>query len=355
MKAVNSVNVERFAPQVVEDFLTGVPNLQIISIERDSFNSGRWSADIKVKAQFAGKPLNIVIEVKATGQPQIVRNAAQNLQRYLQNVHEDDLPVVMAPYLSPQARAVCREENVGYLDYLGNALIASDGLYIERSVPGRPESERRSLRSMYKPKATRVLRCLLRHPSHHWRISDLAEAAKVSAGLASNVGARIREFGWAELTDDGLVLIAPADLLDSWAENYQPPKGEVYHCYTPYHGRQLTDRVRAATGHGQVVLASFSAAEWLAPFVRHPNNYIYADEPGFVSLTEAIDLKPVSKGGNIVVVLPEEDGVLDDAIQVSEGLRATSAVQTYLDLCNSGDRGKEGAQFLRSKLMDWQI
>ncbi|WP_183791017.1 hypothetical protein [Allorhizobium borbori] len=86
MKAVNSVNVERFAPQVVEDFLTGVPNLQIISIERDSFNSGRWSADIKVKAQFAGKPLNIVIEVKATGQPQIVRNAAQNLQRYLQNV-----------------------------------------------------------------------------------------------------------------------------------------------------------------------------------------------------------------------------------------------------------------------------
>lgn len=354
MKPVNSVNVERFAPQVVEDFLTGLPDLRIISIEREVRDFSRWGVDIKVKTQFAGKPLNLVIEVKASGQPQMVRDAAQQLQRYLQNVHEKYVPVVMAPYLSPQARKVCREENVGYLDYFGNALIASDGLYIERSVPGRPEPERRSLRSIYKPKAARILRCLLRDPGRHWRISDLAEAASVSAGLASNVGARIREFGWAELTDDGLVLASPDDLLDSWAENYEPPKGEEYHCYTPYHGRQFADRLRSTAGHGQVVLASFSAAEWLAPFVRHPKNYIYADEPGFVSLTNAISLKPVSKGGNIVVVIPEEDGVLDDAIQVSEGLRATSTVQTYLDLSNSGDRGKEGAQFLRSKMMDWR-
>jgi hypothetical protein len=265
------------------------------------------------------------------------------------------IPIVMAPYLSPQAREACREENVGYLDFVGNALIAQDSIYIEREVSGRPEAERRALRSLYKPKSARILRTLLRKPDRSWRTAELAEASGVSVGHVSSVGGALRERGWAEQTDHGLTLVDPDALLDSWSENYEPPRGEEYRCYTALHGRLLVDRLCGLAHHGcRVALASFSAAEWLAPYVRHPNNFFYADEAGLAALNERLQLREAPMGANVIIVVPEEDGVLHDTTTVGPDLIVTSPVQTYLDLTHAGDRGNEGAAELRRRLMDWR-
>ncbi len=355
MKTHNALNVERRAAQIIEEFLNHLPNLQVEHIDRDGEAGTRaMGADLVVKSRFAGKPLNLVIEVKRSGQPRNVREAAHQLRRYLGDTHTHAVPIVMAPYLSPQARDACKEERVGYLDFMGNALIAFDTVYIEREVPGQPEPERRILRSLYKPKSARILRCLLAEPGRSWRTTELAEAAKVSAGLVSTVGTRLREHGWAKQTDYGLALVAPNDLLDSWTENYDPPRGEEHRCYTALHGGALFDRLRGLMmEEGRATLASFSAAEWLAPFVRHPNTYFYADEAGFVALSRVLGLKDAPKGANVIIVVPEEDGVLDDVRQVANGLIATSPIQTYLDLMHAGDRGQEGAGQLRKQLLDW--
>jgi hypothetical protein len=106
-------------------------------------------------------------------------------------------------------------------------------------------------------------------------------------------------------------------------------------------------------GGGRAVLASYSAADWLAPYVRQQTTYLYADEAGFNALASGLDLAPAAKGANVVVRIPDEDGVLDDVVEVSDGIFATSPVQTYLDLMNAGERGQEGAQHLRAKLLEW--
>ena len=103
-----------------------------------------------------------------------------------------------------------------------------------------------------------------------------------------------------------------------------------------------------------MALASFSAAEWLAPFVRHATNYFYADELGLGALKSLLNLTGAPKGANIVIVVPDEDGVLDDAEPVANGLVATGPVQTYLDLMHAGDRGQEGAAHLRAQLLGWR-
>lgn len=356
MKADDPLNVERRAALAVEQFLTYLPRTQIEHIDRSSERGMRgMRVDLIVTGRFADRPFQLIIEVKSSGQPRSVREAAHQLRRYLRSFAVHAVPIVMAPYLSPQARDVCREEQIGYLDFMGNALIAFDTVYIERAVPGQPEPERRLLRSLYKPKSARLLRCLLKEPGRHWRTAELAHAAKVSAGLVSTVGSRLRERGWAEQTDQGLVLVAPNDLLDNWVENYDPPRGEAHRCYTALHGGKLFDRLRGVMANeGRSTLASFSAVEWLMPFVRHPNTYFYADDAGLGALSQILNLKQAQKGANVIIIVPDEDGVLDDVQQVADGLVATSPVQTYLDLMHAGDRGQEGALQLRKELLDWR-
>lgn len=355
MKTHNALNVERQATQAIRDFLTKLPDAYVDHIHTET-REGDAGVDFEISTIVAGQPLRIIIEVKSSGQPRHIQQAAQQLHRYMRN-HDDDLvPIVMAPYLTPLAREVARNEQVGYLDFMGNAFIASKGVYIDREVAGQPEPERRALRSLYKPKSSRILRRLLREPGRPWRVADLAHEAGVSAGLVSTVSSALRDRGWAELSDRGLVLVDPATLLDSWKDNYQPPRGEEFRRYTTLHGQALTERLHLLPkAEGRVALASFSAAQWLAPFVRHPNTYFYADEKGLATLEKRLQLSDAPRGANVIIMVPEDDGVLDDATLVAEDIHVTSPVQTYLDLAHAGDRGSEGAVELRARLLDWSL
>lgn len=127
MKTSNSVNAERKALEAIADFLDGVSNLQLDGIEHDDMPSLRGAGiDFLIHSQLGSKPLLLAVNMKASGQPRNVRDAAFRLQRYRREGRSDAIPAVMAPYLSPQARNVCREEEVGYLDFQGNARIAFD-------------------------------------------------------------------------------------------------------------------------------------------------------------------------------------------------------------------------------------
>lgn len=348
------LNIEREAARALAALLAQIPQVEVISLKREASLRSDCRFDVIADLALAGRPIQLVAEVKANGQPRLVREAAITLTRLLRDQSSDAVPLVMAPYLSEQARAVCKEEGVGYADFLGNMHLVFDTVYIDRQVADRPEPERRTLRSLSKPKTARILRLLLRDPSHAWRVTDLAEAGDVSVGMVSTVGKVLRERGWAEQTAGGLMLIDPDDLLDSWAEEYVPPRTEELRLYTHLHGEALLDRIRSATSRdGRFVLAGFSAADWLAPYVRQTTTYFYADDQGATALREALDLTLAAKGANCVIRIPEEDGVLEDRVEAAEALQVTSPVQTYLDLLQLGERGREGAQHLRSQRLRW--
>jgi hypothetical protein len=172
----------------------------------------------------------------------------------------------------------------------------------------------------------------------------------------STVGNALRDRDWAEQSDEGLFLNDPNGLLDAWAEDYEPPEGKRERLYTHLHGGALDASLReamAASESGRVILGSYSAAEWLAPYGRNPNRYIYADAAGLDILKNKVRLSAAEKGGNIVVWLPNEDGVFADAVRPLPDVACTSPVQTYLDLMHSGDRGREAAGHLRMELLQW--
>lgn len=349
--------LEGQAAEALSSLLSEVPAVEIRDVALEPAGPGR-GADIVLTMDVSGRRQRIVCEVRSSGQPRHIRMGLLELRNYLAHHQPDAVPVVAAPYLSQEARAICRDEKVGYLDLEGNARLVFDGVFIDRLVPTRPAAARRELRSLFKPKSARMLRVLLRDPNRAWRVAELAEAAQVSLGHVSNVRSALIDREWARLSDDGLVLVKPDDLLDAWRDAYEPPVAQRSGFYTTLHGRSFDEaahRVMSSKpAKEKIALASFSAAQWLAPYARTGTHYFYADDDAVDRLVRELALGPVQKGENVVVMVPKDDGLFLDTIEPVPGTVCTSPVQTYLDLALAGERGREAADHLRREKLSWK-
>ena len=352
MKHADPLKTEHDALVALRAFLAGLPRTQIDSIEAVG---GVEPIDIRAEFHLGQMPVRLFCEVKSSGQPRYVRAALDQLARVERD--HDSVAMVIAPYLSEQSRALCREDGAGYLDFEGNVLLSAGSVHIERQAASQPKAEKRSLRSLFKPKSARILRTLLRDPQRPWRVIDLAEAAGVSVGHVSTIGSELKDRGWVEQTDEGLRVADPDALLDAWAADYELPSGREQSLYTHLHGSALDDALMKALSSpsaGRLIFRSYSAADRIAPFARNANRYLYADEQALALLTNQMRLTAADKGGNVLVIVPDEDGVFDDAIEPMPGIPCTSPVQTYLDLQHSGERGREAADHLREETLKWR-
>jgi hypothetical protein len=355
LKALEPVEgLELRSSEMLRAILDEVPAIDDVEVEFEPPGQSR-GVDFIYRFQLAGQPHVLVCEVKSSGQPRYVREAVHHLK--FQSLHFPirATPVFVAPYLSEQARALCLEAGVGYADLEGNTHLVFDSVFIDRKVDSKPPTERRELKSLFKPKSAQVLRRLLREPDKSWKIVDLAEIAGVSVGHVSNVRKALLERDWAAADAEGLRLTAPDALLDQWRETYEAPAGERIFAYTPLHGAVLADHIQKAAGHpgARVMLASFSAAQYLAPYGRSGADHLYVDRAGYTALRQELEIGPVQRGSNLEIVVLHNDGLFRDAVEPVLGVWATSPVQTYLDLSASGERGREAADHLRAEGVRW--
>lgn len=325
-------------------------------IQRDH-PADHWRPDFLLRLRLSGLPYTLAVEITHNGQPRIVRMAALQLRACLANLDLEAVPVLIAPYLSEAAQDICVEAGIGYLDLVGNARLQFGNVYMDAFVEKKPKSEHRLLKSMFSPKAARILRVMLRNPQRRWRLVQLAQAADVSLGHSSNVRKALIDREWATALSDGVALTEPDALLDSWRENYRRPPGRQMAFYTHLHGGALECALHGALAvqphRGQVMLRSFSAAHWLAPYARTSTSYFYADEQGAERLQATLRLSHAHKGQNVSIHVVGDDDVFLDGIEPVSGIVCTGKVQTYLDLSVSGDRGREAAEHLRGELLQW--
>ena len=127
--------------------------------------------------------------------------------------------------------------------------------------------------------------------------------------------------------------------------------------YTTLHGSAFEEAarlmLRSRGAASLAAFASFSAAHWLAPYGRTGTQYFYADEAGLEQLQSVLKLSAIPKGENVVVTLLKDSGLLRDTEEPAPGAICTSPVQTYLDLANAGERGREAADHLRRERLIW--
>ncbi|MCY4543815.1 MAG: hypothetical protein OXD39_01150, partial [Gemmatimonadetes bacterium] len=215
MKTLLSVNnLETKAVNAVCALLEQVPSLEVSSVRHDRRLGSDHIIDGWIKFEHSDYTYELIIEVKSNGAPRFVRSAVYQLKGYLAHTHQYGhgdtgrrmIPMLVSPYLSPDSRSICSDHDVAYLDLFGNARLAFCNVYIDREVADRPKSETRALRSIFTPKASAILRALLRDLDRAWRVTDLAEAANASLGHVSNVRKVLLEREWIEKRDNGINL-----------------------------------------------------------------------------------------------------------------------------------------------------
>src|SRR5947209_13062882 len=181
---------------------------------------GGQIADLLAKFQLAGQEHTLVVEVSSLGQPRQIRAAVTRLneiRRELPGAH----PVAAAIYIGPQSARILKSNNLGFVDLSGNCYLAFENVLIEKEGKRNVRPSTRPLRSLFAPRATRVVRVLLADPGRAWRLEELAKAAGVSLGHSHNVIKRLADLAWVERDDQQRIrLMKPADLLENWCDSY---------------------------------------------------------------------------------------------------------------------------------------
>ena len=170
--------------------------------------------------------------------------------------------------------------------------------------------EKRDLKSLYAPKAERLLRVLLCNPGKKWKIKELADESGVSLGQASNVKKVLFDRELISWERGGFSLKEPAALLREWAENYNYRKNEVQEFYSLKSVTDIENALAAYCNNSSIkyALTGFSGAARIAPAVRYKKAMVYAADLAEEAFSE-LSLKAVKSGGNLLLFIPYDDGV----------------------------------------------
>jgi len=335
--------IERF-PEALERCLYNVPRSKINRVERDVHLTNGMTADLFVGLTVLGRPQKMLVEVSPNGQPRRAREALDQLRRMrADSIARDAYPVFFAPYVSEASARICREDDTGYLDLVGNCRLAFGNAYVEKVSPENPYKERRSRASLFSPKSSRVIRLMLGE-SRPWQVQQLASAAEVSLGLASKVKKELEEREWILSTEEGIKLADPEQVLMEWAKVYSYKKNSVGEYYTMAGTEEAELAIANWCGKNQVryALTGFSGARMSAPRVRYSRSTVYV-ESKLETVAAGVKLKPVDTGGNVLLLEPYDQGVFQQS-RVLYGNRVVSPVQLYLDLQSMSGRGEEAAE-----------
>jgi len=168
----------------LQECLKQIPFMDVSSIRPKPDLPG-----LSVSILVQGNPFTLLVRFQTSGQPRWARLAAFELKAAMSEM-TDTYGVFSAPYISPQAADICRNAGIGYFDLAGNCYLSFGGVYIHKAGSANPFGEKRDLRSLYSPKAERVLRVLLTAPRQRWKTQELAQTAQVSLGQVANVKVR---------------------------------------------------------------------------------------------------------------------------------------------------------------------
>lgn len=316
---------------------------------------GGQPSDLLVKFRLGEQEHTMVVEVSSLGQPRQIRAAVTRLAEVRREL-PGAYPVAASVYIGPQSARILKSNNLGYVDLSGNCYLALENVLIEKEGKRNVRPSTRPLRSLFAPRATRVVRVLLTEASRAWRLEELAKAAEVSLGHAHNVTKRLEELAWVERDDHQRIRLGkPADLLESWGESYTYRDNEIgsYLVSERVNRKLMADVARAATAAGRRYAFTVNAgASLVASHLRIPAIHCYLEgDPAPVAA--ALGLRPCAEAdGALHLLTPYDPGVFYGALEKA-GLKVVGLSQLYVDLLHYERRGREQAEHLRRETMGY--
>lgn len=272
--------------------------------------------------------------------------------------------VLALPWVSPRVAELCAEHGWSWYDLAGNCRLDVPGLLrIERSGNAPVHAVPRPVANLGTKEAARVMRALLFDPERigqPWTQRTLSETrfpfeesdeSVASLGLVNKMVRHLTDEGFIEpLPKGGFKVTEPLKLLFAWRDAYRFEQHARYDYFSLLQGKQLSESIiKLSNFHTEAEYAAFSAADFQAPNVRQPKTWLYVASKALDRFAQIVQAKPVDSGGNLVVLVPSDDGVFYKKEYPGDNEHrpaCTNAVQTYVDLWHCGGRGKEASEAL---------
>lgn len=277
----------------------------------------------------------------------------------LKRLHEDTIPLVITTFMSDSAKKACEREGIHWLDLSGNASIHLPGAIVE--IEGRPNAfpKRGRPPSLFAPKSSRIARWLLMHYHDFISQRELAQATEMDEGFTSRIVTQLEEQRFIERDKAGKLRVRDPNLmLDAWADEYDFSKHEARKGHVV--ARSGEDLVQQVVGACEAVgieygLTGLAAAWKVSPFASFRLVTVYLNRGEGAALRESVALREKlsfreeSRGANLWLVSPNDEGVLFERSRY-KGATCVHPIQVFLDLKSQPERAQEAADHLRSEL-----
>ena len=309
----------------------------------------------------------LCVECKSELRPSVFRTLADRV--FLPSGRPKVVVRVLAlPWVSPRVAELCVEHGWSWFDLAGNHRLDVPGLlHLKHTGNASVQVRPRPTANLSTREAGRVIRALLapenaNRPVWTQRAMQVETHPSVSLGLVNKVVRHLRDEAFIEDSEDGgFRLRDPLKLLFAWRDAYRFDRHERRGYFTLLQGKALREALASLgsrTG-GFAAYAAFSAAEFQAPHVRQPKAWMYVREQEVSKFEKLADAKRVESGENLVVLIPDDDGIFylgDRGTMGDHRMSCTNAVQTYVDLYHCGGRGKEAAEALLNQRLkpEWK-
>ena len=316
---------------------------------------GSQTVDLLAKFKLGEHEQTMVVDVVSLGQPRQIRAAVTKLSD-VRKAMPAAYPVAASVYIGSQSAKILKDNGLGFVDLSGNCYLAFEHVLIEKEGKRNVRPSTRPLRSLFAPRATRVVRALLAEPGRAWRLEELGKAAAVSLGHSHNVVKRLEDLRWVERDEAQRIHLGkPADLLEAWCESYTYRENDIASYAVPERltRKFMTDVAHAATAQTRRYAFTLNAgASLIAPHLRASSVHAYLEgDPAPVA--DALGLRPAGESeAGLHLMAPYDTGVFHGVLEKA-GLKVVSLPQLYADLMHFERRGKEQAEHLRREAMGY--
>lgn len=352
--------------------LDQIVGLQVAACEAEvpsDAEGGRLKLDFLVRARLGDEAQDtaLAIEAKDTVYP---RDAQKLMERFAERakslVGTDEVPVVVATYLSDGAQKLLRDGRVNFFDMTSGTLYFMHGprhIDIQRESS---EPAERKIRSVFNGAREQVVHALL----EHWRRegsdawvsgTDLAEMADTSPFTVSTTLQELERQAWVDVTGAGPTLrrrlSRPKLLLDAWAQAWKQrltkEKRTRWYAYASSPGGIVDHMLERLAGLDGWAMTGAGAANAVVPHLTAVDRASIIVPPGLSKDWGArLKLEPAEKGANVTFI--ERTGaalMFGDTHPERPGSRFASRFVMYLDLLDGVGRNKELAAEFRNRAL----
>ena len=309
--------------------------------------SDQLGGDLLIKVTSpAGETALLAVEIKSRVEPRRVPELAHRVRAVTTADLSGAIPVLGAAYLSPRAREMLREFDVGYIDTTGNVWITSSapGMFISADGNEKDPWPRRDvLQSLRGRGAACAVRSIV-DVAPPFGVRELAEATGTPAPTLSRVLRLLEREGVVNRQSRGRVVAVDwQGAIRRWAQDYdQAGSNTATALLEPRGLAAFTSKLRAST-FTYAATGAF-AAQHFDPIAPARAAALYVTDA--VEAAESLGLRKTSAGANVMLVEPFDPVVFERTIE-RDGLRCVAASQLAVDLLTGpGREPSQGEEML---------